>query len=122
LTIIIIILAAVVEEQCTDFEVRLTYRGLNGAIGNLELCSENLWQTLHLDALGLEALDVACLSLGFTEFGSDFEVLRFPAIQSITQQRAPLFFYCAGNETTLEDCTISLGSSSAELRVACLGK
>lgn len=114
------------EVQCTDFDLRLTYRDQTNATGNLELCFQRVWQTLDDNALNQEALALACRLLGFTEFeGSGFGPISRPltTVQSVTQLRAPFSINCRGNETKIGQCdsnAVGLPSVTA-LRVTCLG-
>ena len=115
------------EMTCTEFDVRLTYRDLNNATGNLEVCFQNSWRSLGAGALNLEARAVACRSLGFTEFeGSGFPILEFPSPVVSLTQRSSLSITC-GNETSLQNCLSIINGTAPpdlrpDLRVACLGE
>lgn len=117
---------AVLETGRAEFDVRLTYRDLTGATGNLEIFIQGSWLMPGVSALDPGALRVVCRSLGFTKF----EEGAFPIAISVSQVTVAeprlQTITCGGNEASLDQCdsNIDTGAEDVEpaLRVACPGQ
>ena len=120
--------------NCTEFDVRLTYRERNNATGNIEVCRNNEWQSASACSgnFGTQEVAVACRALGFDDF--DRTLLTptiIPPVETIT---GPVFngnLPCDGNERDLTVCAgnakrrkrlICEDNPTANTRVECLGK
>lgn len=117
-------------ENCAEFDVRLVYRDRGNATGNLEICFNNTWQSVCIQAVNpLSTASVACRALGFTDFEGTEQV---PSIlPPVMVQAGPIFrdeLFCIGNEQNLSECDRVGGLDPSfcvhedDLRVQCLGK
>lgn len=114
---------------CDPFDVRLAYREIGGAIGNLEICTNNTWQAVCDTALFPNTVLVACQALGFTDFMES--PLRHITVPPVVMGAGPIFedeLFCTGNEESLGDCERLLVQNDGacthfdDVRVKCLGE
>ena len=113
-------LAVYPDFECTEFEVRLAYREQSGATGDLEVCFENIWRAVDMNTFNIEALRIACESLGFTGFEETGLLLSSP-VQ--TTPNFPVGFTCNANDTNLSECDLTGESDTFQnLRLICPGK
>ena len=119
------------DNGCTDFDVRLTYREQNSAIGNLEICFNDEWQQVLSSTLDSADIDVACRSLGFTAFDNFPELnprILLQFFPTTSESFFTLSFNCSGEEKTLRECHAEqtfvkrIVDESITLRVQCLSK
>ena len=98
------------------------------AIGNLEICIENVWQSVSTESLLQSAYSVVCRSLGFTDFNSIQPIVSHVVdnSESITFEQS---IFCRGNEQNLSECSLlTAGKRSimtpldVVVRIACPGK
>lgn len=123
--------------NCADFDVRLVYRERGNSTGNLEICFNNLWQSLcGLQGNIFATATVACRALGFNEF--DNTEREHTLASPVVVVGGPIFtdeLLCDGFEQNLTECQLDrrrkrginpgAGGSCThlnDLRVQCLGK
>lgn len=116
---------------CTELDVRLTYRDVTGATGNLEICAPNgtinQWQSLCSQSLNsiVNQFPILCRALGSTITG----IIPNPIPPIVVDSDLPIYeadLSCRGNERNLRECTIggsgNFCTHSDDVRVQCPGK
>ena len=109
--------------------MRLVLRERNLAVGTLQICSDNHWQTVCSDTFDKQDLKVACRALGFTDFEAISDLHRFLPTSTIVKE-SPFnqVLGCSGQEKNFSKCGIieplpipSNESVCLETRIQCLG-
>ena len=110
--------------------MRLAYRQ-TPAIGNVEICRNNVWLGVCDTFFGQQEIDVACRSLGFNEFEESQSIHE--SIQPIINNSVSIFeesLNCRGSEPNFSFCEDVplrfkrnvLCNSSQVVRIRCQGK
>lgn len=89
---------------CSDNDVRLTYRQTR-AVGNVEICKNNVWLGVCNDFLRQGGINVACRFLGFNEFEESQFIHE--SIQPIINNSVSIFeefLDCVGSEPNFTFC------------------
>lgn len=110
--------------------MRMTFREMTEAAGNLEICYGNEWNIMCADLLDQNVLDVVCRALGFTAFEQSIADHRFlPTIAFVLETAFEKKFNCSGTESSLSECDIEVAparnttiSLCLDVRIQCLGK
>lgn len=122
------------DDRCTPFDVRLSYRELNNATGNLQICLAGQWESVCLPS-SQDVVNIACRALGFTDFEDlplNHRVLS-PVVDAVSRPPVEVFLSCSGAESNLTECSVGplagrrrrqteACSASNAARVGCLGE
>lgn len=95
-----------VNQTCTDYDVKLTYRDVTGRSGQLEICKNGTWHRTCSSTFSPTDIQVACNQLfGVFIGGEELSViLRQADVISETESYFTDSLACRGQETRLSDC------------------